>query len=309
MFRGDAGLAHEYWKQYYTPDEQAEIGAHRTTTMFVSGQYPVHVGVYYHGANAPTVLMAHGIYVYGLALARLQLPFFRAGFNVVAWDLPGMGQSGGPRGGCTVIDFIQAWRDAFDFTVQRFNGPLYSLGVAEDAVTCYYALANNPRVRALSVHTLLQLGDYEGMHWHGPRWWMRAVTTGLRVASLALPSVTRPSAALVPWEWVFSGPGDERVIELLRHDPLGFARVSVRMASMLGLQMVPLVPFEACRTPLQVIASESNRIWRHSMVFGNYQRVSGPKQFVTLPGAGQWEGNRSFHETYAAHVVRWFEAN
>jgi pimeloyl-ACP methyl ester carboxylesterase len=253
--------------------------------------------------------MAHGVYVYGLALARLQLPFFRAGFNVVAWDLPGMGQSGGPRGGCTVLDFIQAWRDALDFTVARFDGPLYSLGVAEDAVTGYYALANSPRVRALSLHTLLQLGDYEGMYWHGPRWWMRGVTRALRIASLARPSVSRPSEALVPWEWVFTGPGDERVIELLRNDPIGFARVSLRMASMLGVPIAPRVPFEECHTPLQVIASESNRIWRHSMVLRNFQRVSGPKQFVTLPGVGQWQCNREFDEMYAAHVVRWFEAN
>ena len=42
--------------------------------MFVSGHYPIHVGLYLQRQPAPTVLMAHGLFVYGLTLARLQLP-------------------------------------------------------------------------------------------------------------------------------------------------------------------------------------------------------------------------------------------
>jgi len=277
--------------------------------MLVSGPYPIHVGLYLQNRPAPTLLMAHGLYVYGLTLARLQLPFFRSGFNVVCVDLPGMGQSGGPRGGCHVFDFVRAWQDALEFTHERFGDPVFALGVAEDAITCYHALANDPRLRALSVHTLLELGDYEGMHWHGPRWWMRGVTAGLQLARVALPSFSRPSETLVPWEWVFTGPGDEHVIDLLRHDPLGFRRVSLNMVAMLGVRRAPPVSFEACRTPIQLIASEANRIWRHDDLVRNYQRLGGPKELVTLPRAGQWEYNREFHDTYAAHVVRWFEAN
>src|SRR5437762_769376 len=71
MTRRDAGLADEYWKQYYTPDEVDEIVANRTTTMFSSGQYPIHVGLFVNGRDAPTVLMGHGLFVYGLALAHL----------------------------------------------------------------------------------------------------------------------------------------------------------------------------------------------------------------------------------------------
>ena len=305
----DAGLAHDYWKQYYTPEEVDEVIANRTTTMFVSGHYPIHVGLYVQRQSAPTVLMAHGLFVYGLTLARLQLPLFRAGFNVVEWDLPGMGQSGGPRGGCTVVEFARAWRAALEFTRRRFGGPLYALGVAEDAITCYYALANNPHVRALSVHTLLELGDYEGMHWHGPKWWMRVVTAALKLANIARPSTSRPSATLVPYEWIFEGPGDQRVIALLQHDPLGFKRVTLRLVSMLGRRLPPPVPFEACQTPVQVIASECNRIWRHAVVVRNYQRLAATKELVTLRGARQWEYNAEFAEKYAEHVIRWFKAN
>ncbi len=303
--RMDAGLADEYWKQYYTPDEVDEILASRTTTTFISDHYPIHVGMHVRDPHAPTVLMAHGLYVYGLTLARLQLPFFRAGFNVVAWDLPGMGQSGGPRGGCTVLEYVRAWHDAVDFACARFTGPLFAMGVAEDAISCYHALANDPRVRRLSLHTLMQLGDYESMHWHGPAWWMRLLGAGLPLVSAARPSTTRPSETLVPLEWIFTGPGDEWVIQLLRHDPLGFKRVTLAMVSVLSQRVPAPVPFEACRTPVQVIASDSNRIWRYDAVVSNYHRLAGKKQLVTLAG-GQWEYNREFQEDYAAHAIEWF---
>jgi alpha-beta hydrolase superfamily lysophospholipase len=305
----DAGLAHEYWKQYFTPAETEEVIANRSTTMLASGHYPIHVGLYVQARTAPTVLMAHGLFVYGLTLARLQLPFFRAGFNVVEWDLPGMGQSGGPRGGCTILEYIRAWGDALEFAHRRFGEPLYALGVAEDGVTCYYALANSPKVKALSLHTLLEVGDYEGMHWHGPRWWMRMVTAALQVAAIASPSISRPSASIVPLEWIFEGSGDQRVVDLLQHDPLSFKRVTLRMVSRLGKRLPAPVPYEACHTPVQLIASENNHIWRYDSLVRNYQRLGGPKQLITLRGVGQWDYNPEFAEMYAAHVIRWFKSN
>ena len=78
---------------------------------------------------------------------------------------------------------------------------------------------------------------------------------------------------------------------------------------MLGRRLPPPVPFEACRTPVQVIASEYNRIWRHNVVAHNYRRLAGPKELVTLRGARQWEYNAEFAERYATHVIRWFKAN
>ena len=74
-----------------------------------------------------------------LGLERRQLPFHRAGFNVVQFDIPGMGQSGGPRAGCTTADIFRAWQDTLAFAGREFGGPLYLMGVAEDGVTCYYA--------------------------------------------------------------------------------------------------------------------------------------------------------------------------
>jgi len=305
----DGGLAADHWKIYYTPDEIEEIVHHATTTMITSGQHPIHIRIFPQPAAAPTVVMAHGMLGYGIIQARIQLPFFRAGFNVVQFDLPGMGQSGGPRGGCTIQDVFNAWQDAIDFTVRRFGSPLFAMGVAEDGVTCYYVTANRPDIQAISIHTLFEYGDPGGVHWQGSPGLVKLKAMGLAVSSKVRPTYSIPGPKGIPFEAVFAGPGDDAYIEKLKQDPLGMQQSELRMAySLIKRQRAP-VPFEQCRTPVQVIASEANEIWPYEMVAENFSKLGGPKELVTLPGAPQWEANRQFHETYCAHVVKWFRAN
>ena len=307
----DDGLAidFDYWRRYHTPEEVEEITANSTQTMLVSGTYPIHVRLYEQRGAAATVLIASSLLSYGLHLARLELPFFRVGFNVVQFDLPGLGQSGGPRGGCTVPEFVQAWRDAAAFASRRFGEPLFALGVGEDGVTCYYALANAPHIRAISVHNLFEYGEPGSVQGQGPHWMVRAKAFGLGALSRLRPSTALDGTRIVPWEWIYGGPGDRQMIELLEQDPLSLRRVELRMAHSILERRSPPVPFERCRTPVQVIASDRNRVCPFELVTRNYERLGGPKELVVLEGRPQWEFNRPFHEAYCAHVMRWFEAN
>lgn len=306
----DGGLASDYWKKYYIPNEVEEIVASTTyCTTIASANVPLHVRVFLHTPEAPTVVMAHGMLVYGLILGRLQLPFYRAGFNVVQFDLPGLGQSGGPRAGCTTQDIFRSWNDAIDFAGRRFSGPLYAMGVAEDGVTCYYVAANRPEIRAISVHTLFEYGDPGGVHWQGPPWLVRFKAAGLAVATKLRPTFGIKATRAIPFDAVFGASDDAPTIEILERDPLALQDVELRMSySLIRRQPAP-VPFELCRTPVQVIASESNRIWPYDMVVRNFGRLGSQKELVTLPGRPQWEFNRSFHDMYCAHVIRWFTAH
>jgi alpha-beta hydrolase superfamily lysophospholipase len=306
MARRDGGLANNYWHKYYTSEEVEEIIANSTYTMMVSGNYPIFMRMYEQPRKAPTVVMAHGMLVYGLILARLQLPFFRAGFNVVQFDIPGLGLSGGPRGGCTTTDIFRTWKDAIDFAHQRFGDPLYAMGVAEDGVTCYYAAANHPHIRALSVHTLFEYGDPRGVYWIGGELRVMLQATGLAVAATARPTMSVKGTEGIPWEDVFGGPGDDEFIKILEGDPLALQRVEFRFARSLIKEQPAPVPFEDCRTPVQVIASDENDIWPYEMVEEYYNRLGGPKELVRLHGKPQWESNRRFHEEYCDHVLTWF---
>src|SRR5258707_1366636 len=151
MIENNDRPAHEYWKQYYTPDEVEEVEANTQTTMIVSGGLPVHVRLWVQPRPAPTVAIGSSILSYGLHLVRIQAPFFRAGFNVVQFDFPGLGQSGGPRGGCTGREFVRCWRDAPAYAHLPFCDPMYLIGVRENGVTRYYVCVKKPHVSARSV--------------------------------------------------------------------------------------------------------------------------------------------------------------
>jgi pimeloyl-ACP methyl ester carboxylesterase len=244
-----------------------------------------------------------------LHLFRVQAPFFRAGFNVVQFDFPGLGQSGGPRGGCTVRDFLRCWRDALAYAHLQFGDPMYLMGVGEDGVTGYYIGANKPHVRAISVHNLFEYGEPDAVQGQGPYWMVRAKATALRIAALVRPTTEMPGTQAVPWEWIFAGPGDDEGIRLLQGDPLSLHTIQIRMVSSILEKLPPPTPFEQCHTPVQVIASNRNLVCPYELVTRNYRRLGGPKELITLDGRPQWELNREFNELYCNHVIRWFEAN
>jgi len=305
----DAGLADDHWKRFYTAAEVEEIASTASTTMLVSGNYPIHLRLFSRSPALPTVIMAHPMLPYGLLLARLQLPFYRAGFNVVQWDLPGWGQSGGPRAGCPIADFIRAWHDVISFCEQRFSGLLYGMGLAEDSVTCYYVGANNPKLRAISLHTLHEYGDPDGVHWQGPPWLVRLKSVGVALGVKLRPTASVPADKALPWRSIFSGPDDGPLLQAFRLDPLRVRRFEFVLAASMTRRMPAPVPLEACRTPVQVIASELSSLWPYAMNVRYFQRLGGPKELVTLAGVDQWVYTLAFFETYAAHVIRWFKAN
>jgi pimeloyl-ACP methyl ester carboxylesterase len=309
MAFGDAGLANEHWKAFYTSEEVAEIIAATSSTMIVAGNYPIHVRLYKKSPQAPTVIMSHPMLPYGLLLARLQLPFYRAGFNVVQWDLPGWGQSGGPRANCPIPDFIRTWHAAIAYARERFSGPLYAMGLAEDSVTCFYVGANHPDLQALSLHTLHEYGDPDGVHWQGPAWLVRAKAIGVGLAVRARPDMALQAEAALPWRAIFSGPDDGQLMRAFESDPLRVRQFHFRLVGSMMRKMEPPVPFEQCTTPVQVIASEKSSLWPYAMNVRYFNRLGGPKELVTLKNTDQWVYTREFHEMYANHVMRWFRGH
>lgn len=304
----DAGLADRYWRQYFTPDEVAEIEAAVRTTGLVYEDTPVHVRVYWHGPDAPTILSPHGLIVYGFLCGRLHLNLHRRGYNVISWDFPGFGQSGGPRNGPTIASMIDVWQMMIPWASSQVgDAQVFVVGLAEDGVTGYYAAANHPLVRAISLHHLLEFGDLDNVGWVNPRWLRRVEGWGIAAIEKLAPWVQFDAEKAVPWEAIFAAAEDAAAYELYRRDPLRIERYNVHLARGLFKRRKPPVPFEACRTPVQLITSENNNIWPPHINERAHARLGGPKELVVLEGQDQWSVSQAFNELYAGHVTRWFE--
>ena len=305
---GDAGLADSYWRQYFTPDEVAELEEAIRVTGVIYDDTPVHVRVYHRSDDAPTICAPHGLIVYGFLCARLHLAFWRAGYNVVSWDLPGFGQSGGPRYGPTIGSMIDVWRQMIDWASAQYGGEqIYVVGLAEDGITGYYASANNPNVRAISLHHLLEFGDLENIAWVNPRWLRRLQGWGLAVLERVAPWATFDAEKAVPWDAIFSSEEDQAAYALYQRDPLRIKRYNVHLARDLFRRRPPPVSFENCRTPVQLITSELNTIWPTHINDRALARLGCEKELVTLAGFDQWAVSREFNDMYAGHAMRWFE--
>ncbi|HET7450833.1 MAG TPA: alpha/beta hydrolase [Gaiellaceae bacterium] len=303
----DAGLADGYWRQYFTDSEVAELEAAIRTTGVVFKDTPVHVRVYHSDDAAPTIVAPHGLIVYGILCARLHLQFHRAGWNVVSWDLPGFGQSGGRRNGPTIGSMIEVWRMMIDWAAEQYGGrPVYMVGLAEDGVTGYYAAANNPNVQAISCHHLLEFGNLENVGWVNPMWKRRLQGMGLAVLEKVAPWVQFDAEKSVPWEAIFGSEEDQAAYAIYRKDPLRIERYNVHLARDLFRPRKPPVSFEDCRTPVQLITSLRNNIWPPGTNDKTYARLGCEKEHVEMD-ADQWSVSEAFNAEYAGLVLKWFE--
>jgi pimeloyl-ACP methyl ester carboxylesterase len=298
--------APSYWAGYYEPDELAEITRAIHATTLESDGTNLRVRVYEQAGQAPTVLIAHGLLGYGLTFARFHLPFWRRGWRVVQFDLPGMGESSGPRGAATVREMMGAWRRIVDWAAATYDDPLVVLGNAEDGVSAYYALANHPQIAAFSLHTLFEYGDPGGVGWVQPQWLVRGLRPALRLATRVRPRMGLPGPWTIPYRHVFAGPDDAEFRQRLIADPLGLRRGYASLGYSIMEPFVPPVRFEDCTTPVQVIISARSRIWPASTVRRSAARLGGPREIIELDDA-HWEMYRAFHERYCALVAAWFE--
>jgi pimeloyl-ACP methyl ester carboxylesterase len=300
------GLADDYWKNYFSPDEVDEILAKVSHTTIASSGTPIAIRAFLQDGPAPTLMMCHGLLPYGLMLSKFYLAFHRAGFNVVNADLPGFGMSGGPRGGPTIPQMIEMWRDIKTFTQSELgSGPLFMAGAAEDSSTAYYALANDPDMDAMSFHNLLEYGDVENLAFVGSNVKARAMMLGARLGSTLHLDLRYDALKTIPWEDII-----DPHVETYKRDPLAIRSYTIEFAATMSKPLPPPVRFEDCRTPAQVIASEKSRLWPLEHNREGYERLGSPiKEFVLMEAAPQWSLRDEFVQEYTENVVRFFRAN
>jgi alpha-beta hydrolase superfamily lysophospholipase len=300
------GLGDDYWKNYYSPDVVEDIEGKISHTTIPTSGLPLAVRAYVQGGPAPTIMMTHGLLPYALMVSKHHLAFHRAGFNVVTADLPGFGASGGPRGGPTIPQLIQMWRDLKSFAQREFgDGPLFSIGTAEDSVTSYYAFANDPAITAMSLHVLLEYGDVENLNWQGSRPKIRAMMLGARAARALKLDLTWDAETALPWDDII-----DPHVETYKNDPLVISHFTVGLAATMAKRMRAPVPFEECRTPCQMIVSEKSRLWPVEHNRRAYERLGCPrKEWVLLEGAPQWSMQDDYMHTFTENVIRWFSEN
>jgi len=128
-FHFDAGR--EYWRLSYPPDYIQWVADHLTTYHIPAGEVGVHLDVYARPERtAPVVILVHGLMTYGRLFLQIVRALHRRGYTVICTDMIGNGYSGGVRGDCPVGPATASVVQSTLWARQRFDGPLYLLGIS-----------------------------------------------------------------------------------------------------------------------------------------------------------------------------------
>ena len=154
----------DFWQLAFPSEYVRWAKAHLTTYRIPSDGVGINLDVYQQASKtAPVVVIVHGLMTYGRLFLPLVRGFYERGYTVICPDLMGNGFSGGVRGDTPVGSAAAALVDATLWARQRFDGPIFMLGISLGGAVAYAAAAAGAPVSALSCLDLFTFDDHDAL--------------------------------------------------------------------------------------------------------------------------------------------------
>ncbi len=125
----------------------------------------LHVRVYESGREDPCIIFIPGItahvgfYTDLVPGADFMSHMSGEGFNVIGFDLPGHGESGGPRGLYTISGLIGCVSAVVDWIIENYNRDIAILGSSLGGILCPYLAHGEKRIKAIVAHNVADLKE------------------------------------------------------------------------------------------------------------------------------------------------------
>lgn len=297
----------DYWRVYHSAENLARSDALRRVYTVRSTGVDLHVDAYERPeADAPVLIFNHGGGGYSRLFVPLALALYDRGYTVLTPDQRGQGLSGGNRSDFTLGQFVQNIVDVAHWARERYSGRLFLAGGSVGGGLTYKAATAGAPVEALICHNLYDFGKARDA---------LSVSRFAFAANIPLvpglfSAVTRFFAALVPGLRIpyrmlgrFDKMVDPRVTGFYQkwlQDPTPIKWVSLRyMASTFSTP--PAIPYEQNRLPVLVINQTRDEMVAPAVTRRNYERLSGPKQYVEID-YGHWAMGKDFEREWVDAV-------
>ncbi len=208
-----------------------------------------------------------------------------AGLNVVAVDLPGHGQSEGPRGLFTYHSIIETLRAAVGYALERFGTPVGVTGSSMGGILSLYAALEIPEIQAAAPMNVLDLRNIDPAL-HLLRHRIIVPPTRLLARMGAGPLLTWapvPVDAFLSTREVWD---DRRYARDWLRDPLSTS--AYRTSSWISLFMTPddKPALESLKTPTRILVGARDKVLPAGMTRDIFERLTCEKDLVILPDAG-----------------------
>lgn len=241
----------------------------------------------YKNANAPAkVILLHGVGGNGRLLSFIAAPLSNAGYEVIAPDLPGYGNSIVKKRKVVYDDWVRLVSFLIDREKAKDQRPVFVFGLSAGGMLAYHAAAYNPQVSGVIATNLLDQRNQRVRDASvGSKFKSRVLVPTLKFTALFAGGAMLPMKKVANMEAIVN---NEDVLKLLLSDEKSSGtKVPLRFLTSL-INAKPAIEPEYFQIPV-LLAHPGEDLWTPtwtSEVFFN--RLSGEKELKILENAGHF---------------------
>ena len=296
----------DYWQLAFPPDFVRWAKAHLVTYRIPSGDVGINLDVYCQPSKtAPVVVMVHGLMTYGRLFLPMVRGFHERGYTVICPDLMGNGFSGGVRGDTPVGSAAAALVNATLWARQRFDGPIFLLGISLGGAVAYAAAAAGAPVTAVSCLDLFTFDDHDALRQNTMTPQLISLLPLLRALAVPFGWVRIPTSWINSMEHVVA-PAEAPLVQTWFRDPLLPRGMSLRTIVSAGYTP-PAVPLEQNTIPVLVLNQAHDHVLDPAVTREAYQRLGGPKKYVEFADSPHWSFEQPFTDRIVNESDAWFK--
>lgn len=272
---------HDYFDFISETLDYPRVHEYFKTDTVISDGLKLHVDVFENAPTAPTIVFIPGTAIYGLCYGDLLYKLGLTGYNIVAFDPRGHGQSEGIRGDYTISEIMTDAENVITYAIDRFNNKVNLMGSSQGGIVAFYMAAKDERLNSVVCQTFADLTSEDtfqlARHPRLFKYLKRLISKhGQRFPRLRIPVTSYINLDKIPVKYF----GTAR--HFMEVDPLALKSVSLRaLQSLAHTKMAK--PVEEITVPVMVMQGTLDNIFPVAYTQKIYARLNCHKKLSLFP--------------------------
>ncbi len=247
----------------------------------ISDGLKIHVDVFEYDKNAPTIVFIPGTAIYGLCYGELLYKLGQHGYNIVALDPRGHGQSEGLRGDYTISEIMKDAESAISYAIKRFNKKVNLMGSSQGGIVAFYMAAKDERLDSVICQNFADLTSEDTLQLaRHPRLfkYLKGMIAkyGHKLPNIQIPVTSYIDLDKIPVKYFGSAKN------FMESDPLALKTISLRALQSLASTEIPK-PVSQIKVPVMVLQGTADSIFPVSYTQKIFDKLNCRKKLALFP--------------------------
>jgi pimeloyl-ACP methyl ester carboxylesterase len=273
---------HEYFDYISNTLGYPKVHEYFKTDWVISDGIKIHVDVYEHDPNAPTIVFIPGTAIYALCYGELLYKLGLSGYNIIGFDPRGHGQSEGVRGDYTITEIMRDAENVISYAIKRFNKKVSLMGSSQGGIVAFYMAAKDERLDCVICQNFADLMAEETIQLARHPRLFKYLKLLIAKAGGIIPNTQIPVTSYIDLEKIpvqYFGNAKN----FMESDPITLKTISLRaLQSLANTAMAK--PVEQIKVPVMVLQGTADSIFPVAYTQAIYDKLSCEKKFALFPG-------------------------